>query len=175
MKEKVINEEIVYEGHTLSVSNRTVQLASGHKSNRDIILFPKVAVILPFEPPDKIHLIQQYRTAAEQTLLEVPAGKIDPNEAPVDGAKRELEEATGITATSWTLLGESFATPGFCTEYMYFYLARDLSFGDTHLDEDEIIEQKTVTISERDSLIDRHKIHDNKTMLCYLLSKPRLQ
>jgi len=169
--EKIVNSETVYQGKILDISKKTVKLVNGKESVREIVIFPKVAVIIPFEPPDTFYLIKQFRTAANQVLLEAAAGKIDDGEDPLTGAKRELQEETGITAAHWTSLGEAYATPGFCTEYMYYYMAENLTFGDTDFDHDENIEQVKLSISEIDSLIKDQNIHDNKTLVCYFLAK----
>ena len=114
--------------------------------------------------PDVI-LERQYRHAAGQFLLELPAGSRDPGEAPLAAAKRELIEETGYRAKKWTMLIRYFASPGFLGEWMQIYLARDLREGIATPELDEQIEIIRMPLSEIMQMIDAGKIHDGKTII----------
>jgi ADP-ribose pyrophosphatase len=112
---------------------------------------------------------RQYRHAAGRFLLELPAGRVEPAEAPLAAAKRELMEETGYRAKRWTMLTKYFASPGFLGEWMQIYLARDVSAGVAKPEPDEQIEVLRVTLSEALALVSANKIHDGKTLVGLLL------
>lgn len=174
MEEKTIQSETIYKGSILTLRKDIVQLHNGKKASREIIEHAPVAVIIPFEPPDTIYMIKQYRKPAEQILLEVPAGCMDAGENALDSAKRELKEETGFTANKWTELCEAYPSPGFTDEYMYFYLAQGLTKGETDFDEDENIEMEAVKFETALSLIKQKKILDGKTIIALLMAKEYL-
>ena len=103
-----------------------MELPDGNKAKRELIKHPGAVAIIPITKEGKLILVEQYRKALERTLIEIPAGKIEPGEAPEVTAVRELEEETGYGAKDFTYL-QSFATsPGFADEVIHLYLARDL-------------------------------------------------
>jgi ADP-ribose pyrophosphatase len=112
---------------------------------------------------------RQYRHAANQYLWELPAGKLDAGEAPLDGAKRELEEETGYRAKKWKPLVEYYASPGFLGESMKVFLAQGLQAGDAHPEEDEVIELRLVKLSDVLKMIEKGAILDGKTLTSVLL------
>jgi ADP-ribose pyrophosphatase len=114
--------------------------------------------------PDII-LERQYRHAAGQFLIELPAGSRNPGEAPLAAAKRELIEETGFRARRWTMLIRYFASPGFLGEWMQIYLARDLRAGTARPELDEQIEILRVPLSQAMKMIAEGKIHDGKTLI----------
>jgi len=114
--------------------------------------------------PDVI-LERQYRHAAGQFLIELPAGSRNPGEAPLAAAKRELIEETGYRAKKWTLLLRYFASPGFLAEWMQIYLARDIREGAATPELDEHIEIIRMPLSQIMKLIAEGKIHDGKTII----------
>ena len=118
---------------------------------------------------------QQYRHAAKQYLWELPAGKLDPGEDPLAGAKRELEEETGYRAKKWKPLVEYYASPGFLGESMKVFLAEGLVAGDAHPEEDEQIEFRLVKLSEIVKMIEKGAIMDGKTLCSVLLYARRME
>ena len=166
--------EKIFEGNYISVSKKTIRTAKGEFS-REIVEHHPAAVIIPFVYPDTVYLIKQYRHAVEETLIEVSAGCLNPNEDPLQGALRELREETGLIAGKMTPLGEAFPAPGFCTEYLYFFLAQDLTQGETQWDEDEEIDCFTTSLSEMGRLIKSKTIRDAKTILSYYFLKEYLE
>ena len=112
---------------------------------------------------------RQYRHAAQQYLWELPAGKLDPGEAPLAGAQRELEEETGYRAIQWKPMVEYYASPGFLGESMKVFIAEGLMAGDAHPEEDEHIDFRLVKLSEILKMIDKGAIMDGKTLTAVLL------
>ncbi len=117
-------------------------------------------------------LVEQWRQAVRQRLWEVPAGVIDPNEAPEIGAARELREETGFTAKRMTRLWSTYSAPGFCTELLHFYLAEELTAGEREPDEgEESMIVRTFHIDELLKMIERSEIVDMKTILAVMWAK----
>ena len=107
---------------------------------------------------------RQYRHAAQQFLWELPAGKLEIGEEPVEGARRELAEETGYAAKKWKPLVEYFPSPGFLGESMQIFLAEGLVAGEAHPEEDEKIELRLVRLSDILKWIEKGLIHDGKTL-----------
>ena len=136
---------------------------------------PTVAIVAINEKKDLL-LIKQYRNAVKKNLLEIPAGSMDgAEESPVVCAQRELAEETGFKANSLMKLFEGYLLPGYCNEYMYFFLARDLIHAPLTPDEDEFIETMSVSFSQARKLIKKGEIIDAKTVLGIMLAEKFLQ
>jgi ADP-ribose pyrophosphatase len=174
MQERSIESEHLYKGKILNLRKDKVVLNDGKTAYREIIEHAPAVVIIPFEKPNKIYLVKQYRKAIEQVVTEVPAGVIDKDEDTLVAAKRELQEETGLIASSWTELGASYPSPGYCTEKMHFFLAQDLKLSEPNPDEDEFIEVISVTPEQMEIMIDKKQIIDSKTILAYLLMKKHI-
>ncbi len=170
-KAQVISSKLSYEGKVFSVYTDTV-IEPGYATpnTRDVIRHSGSIVVLAVdesrnaEDPDVI-LIRQYRHAAGQFLLELPAGRIEVGEAPLAAAKREMIEETGFRARRWTLLTKYFASPGFLGEWMQIYLARDLREGEAKPEEDEHIELVRTPLSKAMEMVGANLIHDGKTLI----------
>jgi ADP-ribose pyrophosphatase len=112
---------------------------------------------------------RQYRHAANQYLWELPAGKLEPGEDALAGAKRELAEETGYAAKKWRPLVEYYASPGFLGESMKVFVAEGLVAGDAHPEDDEQIEFRLVKLSDALKMIEKGAILDGKTLTSVLL------
>ncbi|MBT5856615.1 NUDIX hydrolase [bacterium] len=172
LRETTMSTTRLYEGRILNLRTDTVTLPDGNEGQREIVEHVPAVTIIPFIRPNKIILIKQWRQATEQVLLEAPAGCMDPGEDPLIAAKRELREETGYDAKNWIKLSAAYMAPGFCDEYMHFYLAEGLTMGATDMDSDEFIDTEEWTIEDLDAKIQNHEINDAKTLLGLLLAKP---
>jgi ADP-ribose pyrophosphatase len=173
-KPKLISSKLFYKGKVFSVFTDKVEEPSGFVHTRDVIRHNGSVVILAADesrnPADPdIILIRQFRHAASQFLIELPAGRVDANEATLSAAKREMIEETGYRAKRWTLLTKYFASPGFLGEWMQIYLARDLREGASAPEPDENIEVFRLPLSEALALVAANKIHDGKTLIGLML------
>ena len=130
----------------------------------EIIEHAPAVAVLPVDENENILLIKQYRRAADKILIEIPAGLIEKNEKPENCAKRELQEEIGFFPNTLIPLGGFYLSPGFCDEYVYIYIAKDLIKKPLPPDDGEIIETFSVTIEEAIELIENNKIIDAKTI-----------
>jgi ADP-ribose pyrophosphatase len=171
---KVLTSEVVYQGPVFRVTKDKIIEPNGIEGIRDVVRHNGSAVILAVDSSKSkkdpwIVVERQYRHAARQFLWELPAGTLDPNEDPLIGAQRELEEETGYRAKRWRPLVKYFASPGFLGEAMNVFLAEGLVAGDAKPEEDEDIEFRLVKLSEIMKMIRKGAILDGKTLTCVLL------
>jgi ADP-ribose pyrophosphatase len=173
-KPRLISSKLAYKGKVFSVFTDTVEEPCGNINIRDVIRHNGSVVILAVDEsknPDDPEIIfeRQYRHAAGQFLIELPAGRVEPKEAPLAAAKRELIEETGYRAKRWTLLTKYFASPGFLGEWMQIYLARDIREGAATPEPDEYIEVFRLPLSQALALIAANQVHDGKTLIGLML------
>lgn len=173
-KTRVLSSKIVFKGRVFSIYRDEVIEPTGVRNTREIIRHSGSVVILAVDDsknPDDPEIIfeRQYRHAAGQFLLELPAGRREPDEPPLSAAKREMIEETGYRAKRWTLLTKYFASPGFLGEWMQIYLARGLREGASQPEDDEQIEVLRLPLSKALEMAHNNKIHDGKTLIALML------
>jgi ADP-ribose pyrophosphatase len=168
----LVDSREVARGNLLVVRHDTVIGADGERHAREVVAHRGGVAIVPLASDLHVVLIRQYRHAVGESLLEIPAGTLDrlPDgsvEAPDGAAARELGEEIGHTAGQWLKFGRFYTTPGFTTEAMHLYLARDLQpiDGYTGPEADESLEIKRLPVDEALQLADRGEIHDGKTLV----------
>ncbi len=173
-KVTLVSSEVAYHGPLFDVHSDYVREPGGITSRRDVIRHSGSVVILAVDDSknkkDPLVLLErQYRHATGQYLWELPAGRKEPHEAPLPGAKRELIEETGYRARSWSQLTRFYPSPGFLGEWMQIYLATGLTLGQAQPEEDECIECQMVPLSEALRWVESNKILDGKSMIALLL------
>lgn len=168
--ETTITSQHVYRGRILSLRLDTVRLENGRTTEREIVEHRGAVGIVALDERDHVLLIRQFRQAVEGELLEIPAGTLEVNEEPLVCARRELEEETGYRAGHIEPLGGFYSSPGFCTEYMHLYLARELRPGHLAPAEDEVIASIKVPLAEAVGMIGRGQIRDAKSIVGLLLT-----
>lgn len=170
-----MKSETIYEGKILTLRVDTVELPDMKYARREIIEQRAAVVIVAIDGEGRILFVRQYRKAVEDRLLELPAGKIDPGETPTDAAHRELREETKYNAKDFTPLFEAYASPGYSTEKMYFYLARDLFDAPLPEDPDEAITLERYSVAEVKTMLQKGEIKDCKTVAGLLYALNRLE
>jgi ADP-ribose pyrophosphatase len=164
-----VTRELIYKGRKIQLARDTIPGPDGGLIDRDVILHPGAAAILALLDQDHVCLLENERPIVGETLLEIPAGTLDPGESPELAARRELAEETGYRARSWKKLAEFFPSPGVLSERTHLYLARDLTPGARQLERDENLEPKIVAWNDAVRGALDGTIHDAKTLVAILL------
>lgn len=170
LTEKTLTSREVYRGRILRVREDTVRLPNGKTAEREVAEHPGGVGILALDGGDVL-LVRQYRYAFSCVLTEIPAGKREPGEEPFVTAQRELREEIGATAGKWTELGALIASPGCYGEVLYLYMAQELTFGDTHPDEDEFLDVVRMPFDRAVELCMTGELTDAKTVIALLKGK----
>jgi ADP-ribose pyrophosphatase len=170
---EVISSKLSYEGPLFRVYTDEI-LEKGRRVMRDVVRHNGSIVILAIDDSkskrDPLIVMEvQYRHAAKEYLLEVPAGKLEEGEDPLAGAKRELLEETGFRAARWRKMVRYFASPGFLGEWMQVFIAEGLTLGEAQPEYDEQLEIEMIPLSKLLSMIEEGKLHDGKTLISVML------
>ena len=175
MPERTIATRTAYRGRLVSLRVDEVETESGRRASREVVEHPGAVGILAWDG-ERLAMVTQWRQPASQALLEIPAGTLDPDEAPETTARRELAEEMELQATTWQAGPSFFTAPGFCTERHSLFLATDLApAGDAHADDDEAIEPSWLTLDDALAAIDDGRILDGKTIAGVLWLARRLR
>jgi ADP-ribose pyrophosphatase len=171
-KKDSVASKRIHEGHIINLRIDQLRLADGNSTTREVVEHPGGVVIVCQPRADQIILIKQYRYSIDRELIEFPAGRIDNGEAPLQAAKRELEEETGYRAEKWQAKGVLATAPGFCNELLYLFHATDVTEVGKRLDHDEEIEVLAVSIPQAWALAASGNIIDTKTIAALALVVP---
>ena len=170
--EKEISRERVFNGIILNIDHTVNELPNGKPAKREIAVHVGASAVLPVDAEGNVYLVRQFRAPISQVLLEIPAGKLDSvDEDRLLAAKRELKEETGFEAASWLHLCDTFTTPGFSSERISLYLARELSAGECRPDEDEFLNVVKMPFEEAYAMVLRGEIRDAKTQVGLCMAK----
>lgn len=173
LNETTISTKSIFTGRVISLQVDTVQLPDGNQAEREIVRHPGAVAVLA-EYNGKLLLVDQYRQAMGRRELEIPAGKLEKGEEPLEAAKRELEEETGYRAGKMTHLHSFYTSPGFADEIIHLFAATELTPGSIALDEDEFLEVHEVTLAEAQQHISEGWIADAKTLLAVYMWQMKL-
>lgn len=174
MELKTVRSETIFHGKVFDLRQDELLLPDGKTVTLDIISHRGAVTIIPIDEQGQIWFIRQYRHAAGQGLLELPAGSMEEDEAPEISAHREIREEIGMAAQELYELGGFFLAPGYSTEYLCIYLARDLYESPLDPDEEEMIEIEKIAVTQAYRLAETGQISDAKTLAALLLARPYL-
>ena len=165
----------VYRGKIIDLNIENVQLPDGRKFDLEIVHHPGGAATVALDEKRNICLLRQYRHAAGGWLWELPAGKLDAREPPLQTAQRELQEEAGLSAEKWQSLGPMVSSPGVFTEVIHLFLARNLVDVDAQTEEEECIEVHWMPFSTAVSWAAEERIIDAKTVIGIFRTQALLQ
>ena len=166
---EILSTESVYEGRVLKVRVDTVRAPCGQTARWDVIEHPGSVSIAPIDADDRVLLVRQYRPAIGETLLEIPAGTLEPGESPQVTAHRELREEIGMRAERLRAIGSYFLVPGYSSELMHAYVATGLSPAPLPRDADENISVVAIRFVDLVAQVSRGELRDAKTVAAVLL------
>jgi len=163
---ETLESERVFSGKVFNVDRDRVRMPNGREVRVDVVRHSRSVVLVPMPEAGRVTLVRQYRYAVNRHLWELPAGSVDPGEAPEQAAKRECHEEIGLVPSTIVRLGALLPTPGYCDEEMIFFRLSGLEKTDehAHVDEDEDIEAKTFEVRDAREMIRRGEIVDMKTI-----------
>jgi len=162
--ESQLATELIYDGNIIKVTKDTILLPNDRRTTREVVEHASVVCVMPLDEDGYVHMVKQYRYAISDVLLEVPAGGIEKGESPEEAAVRELQEEIGKYPGELIQLGGFWLTPGWCNEYMYAFLAKDLTDSKLPADDDENIQVVKIPLSEILREVHSGLIPDAKTI-----------
>jgi ADP-ribose pyrophosphatase len=162
--EKTISSKKIYEGRAVKLRIDTVLTSGGRQTTREIVDHADCVAIIAVDAENNILLVKQFRKPVEKELLEIPAGGIDAGEDAKAAVIREMREETGFLPQRVEQLGGFYSAPGYSTEYLYLYLATDLTPGQLYAEDTEDIEVVRVPIQQIPDLITSGRIYDAKSI-----------
>ncbi|MFC1994821.1 NUDIX hydrolase [Chloroflexota bacterium] len=164
MAEKTLSSQLIYDGRAVKLRVDTVQTAGGRETTREIVEHADCVAIIAIDADNNVLLVNQFRKPVEKELLEIPAGGIDPGEDPETAVRREMREETGYFPQKVESLGGFYSAPGYSSEYLYLYLATDLTPSQLFAEDTASIEVVRVPISQIPGLIASGSICDAKSI-----------
>ena len=164
----------VFRGRVLTLNLEQVRLPNGKVAELEIAHHPGGAAVVAIDAEGRVCLLRQFRHAAGGWLTELPAGKLDGGEPPLECARRELAEEAGVSARRWEKLGEFYSSPGVLTEVIHLFLAHDLEPADASPEEHEVLEASWVPVQEAIGLAASGRLQDAKSVIGLLWARERL-
>lgn len=175
LEEKKLSSEEIFNGVAIHLFRDEILLPNGNKGVREVVRHPGAVCVIPITDDGEIIFVNQFRYALNRVTLEVPAGKLEKGEDPMEAALRELSEETGVTAEKIEPLDALYTSPALIDEIIYMYIATGLSQGEQHLDDDEFVNAVKIPLDEAIDMVMTGKIMDAKTQLIILKAAKYLE
>ncbi len=170
-EEKTVSSKNIFSGRIINVKLDMVKLPDGTLAERELVEHRGGVAVLAFDEDGNILMVEQYRKPYDEVTIEIPAGKLEAGEDPKECGMRELHEETGYIAGDAELLLMMYPTPGYCSEKLYIYLAKDIEKAEQMLDEDEYLNVLRFSVDEAYEMVCTQKIRDAKTVAAVLRAK----
>jgi len=174
MNFKILKRETVYKSRAFNVQKVDLRLPDERTVTYDLVDHNDSITVVPFDQDGKIWFVRQYRLGAQQMLLELPAGVLDDNEPPEEGARREIREEIGQAAGQLTPLGDFYLAPGYASEHMFVYLATNLSHAPLNADDDEFLQLDAIPATKALQMAREGQFRDSKTIASLFLAEKYL-
>ncbi|MEI7990126.1 MAG: NUDIX hydrolase [Chloroflexota bacterium] len=171
----LINSEIVYKGRAFDVRRDRVSLPDGKIIHLDVIDHTGAITIIPVDSQKQIYFVRQYRHPARELLLELPAGTLEKDEPPESGVAREIREEIGMEAGYLQKIGEFYMVPGYSSECMHIFLAKDLHPNPLKADDDEFLSVEIYSVEQAYAMVEKGQIRDAKTIAGLLLARTLIE
>ncbi len=162
---RLLKRESIFEGKVVRLYLDKIMLPDGREAEREVVHHWGAVGIVPLVERRELVLVEQYRHAPGESLMEIPAGKLLPGEDPLECAKRELEEEVGMKAGRWGFLCRFYTSPGFSNEMLHLYLAEELYEGDACPDDDEFLKVHKLTLEKAYAMVREGSVRDSKTIV----------
>jgi ADP-ribose pyrophosphatase len=171
---EILKSEITYRGRVLDVRQDQVRLDNGSQVNLDVVVHRGAVTMVPVDADGQVWFVRQYRHAIEDDLLELPAGALEEGEPPANAAQREIREEIGMAAGRLEEIGTFYLAPGYSTEFMHVFLARELRPDPLEGDMDEVLSVEKFPISRVYEFVKAGEIRDAKSLAALFLARPYL-
>lgn len=168
LTEKTIKENEIFNGRIIRVHVDDIELPNGKNATREIVEHPGGVCVAALQDDYTLTFVKQFRYPYKRVLLELPAGKLEKGEDPLEAGLRELEEECGVVAERVISMGCVYPTVAYCSEIIYLYLATGLSKTEQHFDEDEFLETEEISLENAVKMVMENEITDSKTVALVL-------
>ncbi len=174
MKHKILSKKTVFNGYAFNVEKLHVRLPDERERDYDLVRHLDSVTIIPIDESNNILFVTQYRMGCEKALIELPAGVMDDNEEPLDCAKREIREETGMAAGKMEHLGSVYLAPGYSSELNHIFLATELYASPLDQDDDEFLKVEKIPSVEISAMIESGKLQDSKSLAALYMADRKL-
>ncbi len=166
--EKQLASKQIFDGKVVKLFVDDIELPNGKGAFREVVRHPGAVCVIPITDEGEVIMVKQFRYPFSSVLLEIPAGKLEIGEDPLDAVKRELEEESGVVAENVEFIGMTYTTVAFTDEKIYTYMATGLSYTESHPDEDEFLEVVKIPLDALVEMVMTGEIKDSKTQVAIL-------
>lgn len=174
LKEKTVKSETIYDGKVFRIIVDDAQLPDGTVAKREVALHNGGVCVAALDEDNNLYFVRQYRYPYHEIVLELPAGKLEKGQTPLENGKRELLEETGCVGYSYMSLGQLYPSPGYTSEIIHLYACRVQSVGNSQTDEDEFLEVEKIPFEKAVEMVLNNQLPDSKTQVCILKLKALL-